>query len=291
MTLHTSKGGLNVELRCDLAPRTCENFLALCEMGYYDKTTFHRSIRNFMAQGGDPTATGTGGESIYGPAFPDELDSRLLHDRRGVLSMANSGKNTNGSQFFILYKSAPHLNFKHSVFGAVVGGLEALTAIEDTKTDSDDRPLQRIEITGAPRPAAALHRPGHADSSIHIPKAIRLNIRQAGARGHECKRSITCAQHAGCTIHRNPFRDMIAKEEEEAAAARAAEGASGLGRAHDAHKTGQWYSKPSASAQSLPVASVAAPGASAVSASSAAGAAAKPVRKAAPPAASEFDAW
>jgi peptidyl-prolyl cis-trans isomerase-like protein 2 len=101
-----------------------------------------------MAQGGDPTGTGTGGESVYGPSFPDELDSRLLHDRRGVLSMANSGKSTNGSQFFILYKSAQHLNYKHSVFGAVVGGLETLSSIEAVQTDDEDRPLERIEITG-----------------------------------------------------------------------------------------------------------------------------------------------
>jgi peptidyl-prolyl cis-trans isomerase-like protein 2 len=117
-------------------------------MGYYTGTIFHRSIRNFMAQGGDPTGTGTGGESVYGPSFPDELDSRLLHDRRGVLSMANSGKSTNGSQFFILYKSAQHLNYKHSVFGAVVGGLETLSSIEAVQTDDEDRPLERIEITG-----------------------------------------------------------------------------------------------------------------------------------------------
>ena len=111
LTLDTNKGSLNIELRCDLAPRTCENFLALCEMGYYTGTPFHRSIRNFMVQGGDPTGTGTGGESIYGPTFPDEMDQRLKHDRRGVLAMANSGKDTNGSQFYILYKrrAAPGL--------------------------------------------------------------------------------------------------------------------------------------------------------------------------------------
>jgi peptidyl-prolyl cis-trans isomerase-like 2 len=149
LSLATSKGTLNIELRCDLAPRTCENFLVLCEMGYYNGTAFHRSIRNFMLQGGDPTGTGTGGESIYGPTFPDEMDSRLLHSGRGVLAMANSGKNTNASQFYILYKSAAHLDFKHSVFGAVVGGLEVLSAIEDVPTDEDDRPTQRITITGA----------------------------------------------------------------------------------------------------------------------------------------------
>lgn len=93
-------------------------------------------------QGGDPTGTGTGGESIYGPTFKDELDSRLLHSGRGVLSMANSGANTNGSQFFILYKSAAHLNYKHSVFGRVVGGLDVLSLMEKVVTDDEDRPLQ-----------------------------------------------------------------------------------------------------------------------------------------------------
>jgi peptidyl-prolyl cis-trans isomerase-like 2 len=148
LTLNTTKGHLNIELRCDLAPRACENFIALCEMGYYVGTAFHRSIRNFMVQGGDPTGTGRGGESIYGPSFKDEIDSRLVHSGRGVLGMANSGKDTNASQFYILYKSAKHLDFKHTVFGSVVGGLETLTAIEAVETDSEDRPKQAIEITG-----------------------------------------------------------------------------------------------------------------------------------------------
>jgi cyclophilin family peptidyl-prolyl cis-trans isomerase len=261
LRLHTSLGDLNLELHADIAPRTCENFLALAEMGYYDGTVFHRSIRNFMlqvgssmggapgrgrgrglavavaeawlwprpgrgmpglawgegrwggvggggaqplqchgcvlgagsaaaplrsvcgtargsgrqhwlaagrgprtctpapapaapcrpaslqphagscsqplpapsartrtplppppAQGGDPTGTGKGGESIYGPTFNDELDSRLLHSGRGMLAMANSGQHTNGSQFYVTYKSASHLNFKHTVFGRWAGG-------------------------------------------------------------------------------------------------------------------------------------------------------------------------
>lgn len=99
-------------------------------------------------QGGDPTGTGTGGESIYGATFPDEMDSRLVHDGRGVLAMANSGKDTNASQFFILYKSARHLDFKHTVFGKVVGGLETLTALENVATDADDKPKEKLEITG-----------------------------------------------------------------------------------------------------------------------------------------------
>ncbi|CAL5224657.1 g7376 [Coccomyxa viridis] len=149
MKLHTSCGDLNLELHCDMAPRTCENFLVLSESGYYRDTVFHRCIKNFMIQGGDPTGTGTGGESIYGKTFKDELDSRLTHSGRGILSMANSGPATNGSQFFILFKSAHHLDFKHTVFGRVVGGFEVLTAMEKVATDEDDRPKQEMKITGA----------------------------------------------------------------------------------------------------------------------------------------------
>jgi peptidyl-prolyl cis-trans isomerase-like protein 2 len=94
-----------------------------------------------MIQGGDPTGTGRGGESIWGKPFKDELNSKLVHSGRGVVSMANSGPHTNGSQFFILYKSANHLNFKHTVFGVVVGGLTTLAAMEKVPVDDSDRPL------------------------------------------------------------------------------------------------------------------------------------------------------
>lgn len=94
-----------------------------------------------MIQGGDPTGTGRGGESIWGKPFKDEVNSKLLHSGRGVVSMANSGPHTNGSQFFILYKSANHLNYKHTVFGMVVGGLTTLSALEKVPVDDDDRPL------------------------------------------------------------------------------------------------------------------------------------------------------
>lgn len=97
--------------------------------------------RNFMIQGGDPTGTGKGGQSIWGKPFKDEVHSKLLHSGRGVVSMANSGPHSNGSQFFILYKSANHLNFKHTVFGMVVGGLTTLAAMEKVPIDDDDRPL------------------------------------------------------------------------------------------------------------------------------------------------------
>eukprot|EP00192_Tetraselmis_astigmatica_P009027 CAMPEP_0117695242 /NCGR_PEP_ID=MMETSP0804-20121206/28028_1 /TAXON_ID=1074897 /ORGANISM="Tetraselmis astigmatica, Strain CCMP880" /LENGTH=613 /DNA_ID=CAMNT_0005509287 /DNA_START=160 /DNA_END=2001 /DNA_ORIENTATION=- len=147
--MHTNLGDLNIELHCDLVPRTCENFLELCEQGYYNSTVFHRSIKSFMIQGGDPTGTGQGGTSIYGDTFRDELDSRLTHSGRGVLSMANSGPSTNGSQFFILYKSAHHLDYKHSVFGKVVGGMEVLSAMEQVPTDDEDRPTQKIIFQSA----------------------------------------------------------------------------------------------------------------------------------------------
>lgn len=145
--LHTTHGDLNIELHCDITPRACENFITLSERGYYNGVAFHRSIRNFMIQGGDPTGTGKGGESIWGKPFNDELNSKLVHSGRGVVSMANSGPHTNGSQFFILYKSANHLNFKHTVFGGVVGGLTTLAAMEKVPVDDDDRPLEEIKIT------------------------------------------------------------------------------------------------------------------------------------------------
>ncbi|KAF9621189.1 hypothetical protein IFM89_016683 [Coptis chinensis] len=141
--MHTTHGDLNIELHCDITPRACENFITLCERGYYNGIVFHRNIRNFMIQGGDPTGTGSGGESIWGMPFKDELNSKLVHSGRGVVSMANSGPHTNGSQFFILYKSASHLNFKHTVFGGVVGGLTTLAVMEKVPVDDDDRPLVR----------------------------------------------------------------------------------------------------------------------------------------------------
>lgn len=146
--LHTTHGDLNIELHCDIAPRACENFITLCERGYYNGVAFHRNIRNFMIQGGDPTGTGRGGESIWGKPFKDEVNSKVLHSGRGVVSMANSGPHTNGSQFFILYKSANHLNYKHTVFGGVVGGLTTLAAMEKVPVDDNDRPLEEIKITG-----------------------------------------------------------------------------------------------------------------------------------------------
>ncbi|XP_067951682.1 RING-type E3 ubiquitin-protein ligase PPIL2-like [Watersipora subatra] len=144
--LNTNLGPLNIELHCDMVPKTCENFLLLCQKGYYNGTLFHRSIRNFMIQGGDPTGTGKGGESIWGGAFADEFKPNLTHTGRGVLSMANSGTNTNKSQFFITYRSARHLDNKHTVFGKVVGGMDTIDKMEKRETDikGGDRPLEDI---------------------------------------------------------------------------------------------------------------------------------------------------
>uniref|UniRef100_A0AAY5ESG3 RING-type E3 ubiquitin-protein ligase PPIL2 n=1 Tax=Electrophorus electricus TaxID=8005 RepID=A0AAY5ESG3_ELEEL len=142
--LHTNKGDLNLELHCDKVPKAGENFIKLCKKAYYDGTVFHRSIRNFMIQGGDPTGTGTGGESFWGKPFADEFKPNLSHTGRGVLSMANSGPNTNKSQFFITFRSCTYLDRKHTVFGRVVGGFGTLTAMENVESDpKTDRPKVR----------------------------------------------------------------------------------------------------------------------------------------------------
>ena len=110
VTLHTDLGTLKIEIFCDTVPRTAFNFLALAGSGYYDNTLFHRNIKGFMLQGGDPTGTGKGGESIWGGKFSDEIHPENMHTARGIVSMANSGPNTNGSQFFITYAKHPHLD-------------------------------------------------------------------------------------------------------------------------------------------------------------------------------------
>ncbi|XP_074148189.1 RING-type E3 ubiquitin-protein ligase PPIL2 [Sminthopsis crassicaudata] len=148
--LHTNKGDLNLELHCDLTPKTCENFIKLCKKNYYDGTIFHRSIRNFVIQGGDPTGTGTGGQSCWGKPFKDEFRPNLSHTGRGILSMANSGPNCNMSQFFITFRSCAYLDKKHTVFGRVVGGFDTLTALENVESDpKTDRPKEEIRIESA----------------------------------------------------------------------------------------------------------------------------------------------
>jgi len=124
--LHTDKGDITVELFASKAPKTVNNFVFLANQGFYDGTIFHRVIADFMAQGGDPTGTGRGGP---GYKFSDEFHSSLRHDKPGVLSMANAGPNTNGSQFFITHVPTPWLDQKHSVFGQVTEGMDVLLSI------------------------------------------------------------------------------------------------------------------------------------------------------------------
>jgi cyclophilin family peptidyl-prolyl cis-trans isomerase len=127
--LHTARGDIQIELFAAQAPVTVNNFVFLAREGFYNNTTFHRVIHGFMVQGGDPTGTGRGGP---GYAFNDEPGALALkHDRAGVLSMANAGANTNGSQFFITYGPTPHLNGKHAVFGQVINGMDVLNAIRE----------------------------------------------------------------------------------------------------------------------------------------------------------------
>lgn len=144
----TSKGELNLELHSDYVAKTCENFVKHCQSGYYNGTIFHRNIRSFIIQGGDPTGVGDGGESIWGGKFADDFKlGHLMHNKRGIVSMANSGPNSNGSQFFITYASCQHLDKKHTVFGRLVGGNDTLRSLELAAVDKKtDRPIEDIKI-------------------------------------------------------------------------------------------------------------------------------------------------
>lgn len=142
-------GALRFELLCHVAPVACDSFLQLARRGRYDGVAFHRSVRAFMIQGGDPSGTGSGGESCWGGVFPTEADtSRARHDARGKLCMANSGPDTNGSQFFVLFRPAKHLDGKHTVFGSLVGGMDVLRALELVETGDKDKPRRTIAIDG-----------------------------------------------------------------------------------------------------------------------------------------------
>lgn len=140
--LKTERGEMTCELFAADAPLTVENFINLARAGYYDGTTFHRVIPGFMAQGGDPTGTGSGGP---GYTFRDEVSAARRHAGPGVLSMANSGPGTNGSQFFITYAATPHLDGRHSVFGRITEGMDVLLAIRERDPQRDRNPGDRIE--------------------------------------------------------------------------------------------------------------------------------------------------
>ena len=175
--MHTNMGDISIRLFPEFAPLTVENFTTHAKNGYYDGIVFHRVIKDFMIQGGDPTATGCGGESIWGRSFKDEFCYEL-HNLRGALSMANAGPGTNGSQFFIVQADqvhpsllqqmkeprlaeafppeavagyeqvggTPHLDFHHTVFGQVYAGMDVVDAIANVKTNSSDKPLEDVVI-------------------------------------------------------------------------------------------------------------------------------------------------
>jgi len=178
----TNQGTIEIKLFPEIAPKTCQNFTTHVENGYYDGLIFHRVIPDFMIQGGDPTGTGRGGESIWGKPFEDEcdpdlrfdkvgllamanagpgtnggpgyqfedeFDKSLRHDRPGRLSMANAGPGTNGSQFFLTTAKTPWLNMRHTIFGEVTSGYEVVEAIESVATDGMDKPLDEQKILKA----------------------------------------------------------------------------------------------------------------------------------------------
>jgi peptidyl-prolyl cis-trans isomerase-like 1 len=138
-----------IELYNDHAPKTCKNFSGLAQRHYFDNLIFHRIIPSFMIQGGDPTGTGRGGESIYGEKFEDEISPALKHTGAGILSMANSGPNTNGSQFFITLAPTPWLDGKHTIFGRVKSGMQVVKKLGLVKTDKEDRPVGEVKINRA----------------------------------------------------------------------------------------------------------------------------------------------
>ncbi|EIW66618.1 peptidyl-prolyl cis-trans isomerase-like 1 [Tremella mesenterica] len=146
VTLETSVGSLTLELYTNHAPKTCQNFATLAKRGYYNGVIFHRIIPGFMIQGGDPTGTGRGGTSIFGNKFEDEISPDLRFVGAGILAMANSGPNTNGSQFFITLAPTPFLDGKHTIFGRVSSGMKTVQRLEAVRTDKDDRPLEDIKI-------------------------------------------------------------------------------------------------------------------------------------------------
>lgn len=146
VAMQTTMGTIKFELYTKHAPKTCKNFSELAQSGYYNGTIFHRVIRDFMIQGGDPTGTGRGGDSIYGGKFDDEISPALKHTGAGILSMANSGKNTNKSQFFITLLPCQHLDGKHTVFGRVQSGMDIVQKLGLVPVGPRDKPLDDVKV-------------------------------------------------------------------------------------------------------------------------------------------------
>ena len=149
VVLETNQGAIEIELMPEVAPKACENFIKLIEKEYYNGIIFHRVIKGFMIQGGDPTGTGSGGESIWGRSFEDEFDENVQFDSPGILAMANAGPNTNGSQFFIATAKTPWLNMCHTIFGKVISGYDVVEKIENTSVGPSDKPAVEQKIIKA----------------------------------------------------------------------------------------------------------------------------------------------
>lgn len=149
VVLETNLGNIEVTLKPDIAPKTCENFIGLVQKHYYDGIIFHRIIKNFMIQGGDPTGTGSGGESIWKKPFADECVASVKFEKPGLLAMANRGPSTNGSQFFITTVATPWLNMRHTIFGEVTAGYDIVKKMEGVKTGPADRPVEPVKIVKA----------------------------------------------------------------------------------------------------------------------------------------------
>ena len=142
VVFETTRGKIVFALKPEIAPKACENFEGLVKKGYYNGVSFHRVIKNFMIQGGDPTGTGRGGESFFGGAFEDEFKPFVMFNKPGILAMANAGRNTNRSQFFITTVPTPHLNGRHTIFGEVIEGMDVVRKLENISTDGRDKPLE-----------------------------------------------------------------------------------------------------------------------------------------------------
>ncbi len=147
--LETNQGTVEIKLFDKEAPKTVENFVGLINKGYYNGLIFHRVIKDFMIQGGDPTGSGCGGQSLWGGKFEDEFSPELSFNRKGLLAMANAGPNTNGSQFFITTALTPWLDNRHTIFGEVTNGYDVIEKIENCKTGMMDRPAQEQKILKA----------------------------------------------------------------------------------------------------------------------------------------------
>jgi peptidyl-prolyl cis-trans isomerase-like 1 len=169
VVMETSMGTIEIEMYRADAPKTVENFVQLAKKGYYNGIIFHRVIDNFMIQGGDPTGTGMGGESIYGAKFDDEINPKYKFDKEGILAMANAGKTrdghgTNGSQFFITLVPTPWLNGNHTIFGQVVAGMDVVKAIGKVQVSKPgDKPvkdvvMKSVHLKGEKGAAAPAHK-------------------------------------------------------------------------------------------------------------------------------------